>query len=734
MSTVLGTPSVGPVRRRELQRPPWFPVWSKPAALRALRATIVMPGLFALADRVLGNLQIALFAGFGSFATLVLVTFAGTWRDKLRAHLGLALAGSVLLVIGTAVSGSTVVAALVTVPVAFAVFFSGVAGPNAATAVTGALLAYVLPAASAGTMSMVPDRLAGWWMASAAGTAAVLLIATPPTGDRLRASVAGLTGTIADTIEAALRGDLDEPTLSGVVDAKHDLLVQFNATPFRPTGLAIRDQALSQTVELLEWCASLVVDTLRHHADLSSAPEAARDLFAACAEILRTAGGLFQGEPCRPDLERLDECRTASLSWVRGLSPAQPGYEDHARLALDAHTLATSVLAVGADALIAARLVDSDWLAEARTRWFFESTPVDLRRTAAVRRYAGVAARHASVRSVWFVNSLRGALALAAAVAVAGLTGVQHGFWVVLGTLSVLRTTASATGATALRALLGTAVGFAAGAALLLAIGTGSTALWIALPVAVLIASYTPGTAPFALGQAAFTVTVAILFNVLVPVGWKVGELRVEDVALGCAVSVAVGALWWPRGVAPLVGDDLADAYRTGADYLRQAVEWVCGTTQQTPVAGAAAITAGARLDEALRGFTSEQGTKLIPKEDLWRLVGGTLRLRLTAHAIAVLPRACARETADTGAELSRRVESLGAFYAQLAAQVGRPGERPAAGLGVPSPAEVSGGEHLSSRHAIWLHEHLDRLSENLADLVTPANHLAAVRSRPWWR
>ena len=85
----------------------------------------------------------------------------------------------------------------------------------------------------------------------------------------------------------------------------------------------------------------------------------------------------------------------------------------------------------------------------------------------------------------------------------------------VLGTLSVLRTSAVATGATAWRALAGTVVGFAIGAALLAAIGTGPVALWVVLPVAVLIASYAPGTAAFLVGQAAFTITIVVLFNLL---------------------------------------------------------------------------------------------------------------------------------------------------------------------------------------------------------------------------
>ena len=144
--------------------------------------------MFAFALEVLGNIQMATFAAFGGFATLVLVSFGGSRRDKLAAHVALAVAGSVLLTIGTAVTSSTALAAIVTLPVAFVVFFAGVAGPNAAAAVNGALLAYVLPAASPGTLSMVPDRLAGWWLASVAGTAAVLVLSPSTRGDRLRAA------------------------------------------------------------------------------------------------------------------------------------------------------------------------------------------------------------------------------------------------------------------------------------------------------------------------------------------------------------------------------------------------------------------------------------------------------------------------------------------------------------------------------------------------------------------
>ena len=213
----------------------WVPRWSVPAAMRGVRAMVVASGLFALTHAVIGNPQMATFAAFGSFATLVLASFAGTWRDKLLAHLALALTGSVLLTIATIVSSSTVLAAIVTVPVTFAVFFAGVTGPNAASGVTGALLAYVLPAASVGTVGMIPDRLIGWWMASVAGTAAVLLFSPRAAGGNpLSAAASKLATTLADELDAALRGEPPEDHLAAALAAKRDLLARFTADSPRP--------------------------------------------------------------------------------------------------------------------------------------------------------------------------------------------------------------------------------------------------------------------------------------------------------------------------------------------------------------------------------------------------------------------------------------------------------------------------------------------------------------------
>ena len=72
------------------------------AALKsAARAAIVMPAVFALADKVIGQPQTSIFAAFGSFAMLVLVEFGGPPRTRLLAYVGLACVGAAFITLGT---------------------------------------------------------------------------------------------------------------------------------------------------------------------------------------------------------------------------------------------------------------------------------------------------------------------------------------------------------------------------------------------------------------------------------------------------------------------------------------------------------------------------------------------------------------------------------------------------------------------------------------------------------
>jgi uncharacterized membrane protein YccC len=777
--------------RAQRTRPAWWPAWSVPAAMRTARAVVVIPSLFALTYEGFGNLQMALFAAFGGFANLVVASFGGTRRDKAVAHFLLAVTGSIGLIIGTAVSGIQWLAVLVTIPVTFGVFFAGVAGPNAASGVIAALFPYVLPVATAGTISMIPDRLAGWWLASAVSTVAVLVFSPPSPGDRLSAAAAGSARALATTLDGAARGTATPADHQACLAAKHELMNAFASTPYRPTGLATSDQAMASVVQYLEWSTALVADATDGHPNLDRADPPDRDLFAETAVVLRQTAELLADRDRTaplPDVDELERRREASIAYRRSAGPDgdYDSVQAAARQAFHAQAISLAVRGLVADALIATRRADPETIAARRRGWYGaqpEGTDAE-RRVAALYGALGVLTRHASIRSVWFLNSLRASLALAAAVLVADVSGVQHGFWVVLGTLSVLRTSASSTESTALRALGGTVIGFVVGALLLLGIGTSTPALWAALPIAIAVAAYAPGTLPFIFGQAAFTVVVVVLFNLLVPAGWRVGLLRIEDVAIGCAVSLVVGVLFWPRGAASVVGDDLADAFRVGAAYLTESVQWALGTRQEAPDAGPAAVTAGIRLDEALRGFLAEQGAKHLSKPDLWMLVMATMRLRLTAYSLAGMREpAHARHHRQRGMAYAKGVlteatAELEAFYDRIAVLVGRPMAHevlmpvsvPAfSGLNGTIPAQDASREDVSAvvqvgaalgaatadgddsepaddadlvriitaRHdprLLWVHEHLQHLSSHAQTITEPATHVAEQRRLPWWR
>lgn len=67
------------------------------ALRRAARAAIIMPAMFAVGDKVIGNPQVATFAAFGSFAMLLLVDFGGPMTERLQAQAALAVTGGSFL-------------------------------------------------------------------------------------------------------------------------------------------------------------------------------------------------------------------------------------------------------------------------------------------------------------------------------------------------------------------------------------------------------------------------------------------------------------------------------------------------------------------------------------------------------------------------------------------------------------------------------------------------------------
>src|SRR5215468_1585961 len=742
---------------------------------RSVLAAVVVPAIFAIARAITSNAQVPLFASFGAFALMLFVSIPGTRREKLRGYLALIAAGALLIVLGSLCSTQDVLAVCGMAVAAFVVLFAGVLSPAAALGSTYLLLAFVLSVNVPVPPGQIPARLAGWALAAAAAVPVILLVWARPWYDARRAALATAAERLADLVQAHADGHRDPPAHAAAESALHKLRKDFAATPYPPTGLASSQVAVAKLLSRVEWAGVLAVIG-PGEVDLILNSPTARELNAATAQALRcvsavigpTAEGHSPGRQAAAELtaalEELHRDRRASLRWAvdRLVNQATLGSDIQEKASASAlafvdPTFRTRRLGLATEEMGALALEAAGFEVPAQ-RDIVGVRPAGF--TAGAQALWQRAATHLTVRSVWLRNSLRGAAALAVAVAVARMTGVSHAFWVALGTLSVLRSNALGTGATALRAVAGTVVGFAIGTAIMLGVGAHTDALWFLLPLAVLVAGAAASVLSFAAGQAGFTVMVIILFNILVPAGWKVGLVRVEDVALGCAVSVVVGLLFWPRGATAAFGRALCDAYRTGSRALVTAVDRLISPGLEMPMqqADSRSMASYHLLEEAYRQFLAERGAKVIPLSTATHLLTGAARLRLAAHTLATLPvhslqmgqqpAAASISPASAAvtvaqAELQRAAHRADAWYDSFGAMLGGeheqlpPAEHDHAELRghLVRAFDLASEEHDAARvrmalRLLWADEYLDDEQESQRDLADVARPLAAQARR----
>jgi hypothetical protein len=204
-----------------------------------------------------------------------------------------------------------------------------------------------------------------------------------------------------------------------------------------------------------------------------------------------------------------------------------------------------------------------------------------------------------------------------------------------------------------------------------------------------------------------------------------------------------VGAAFWPRGASAVAADDLADTFRQTGHYFAQSVNWALGL-RPAPPDPAQAINAELRLDDGLRGLLAERGTKHVATTDLWRLLGGIVRLRLTAQSLAGLPMPDA-EPDPVSEALSGQAARLAGWLDEVADLLARPSGLapgrtraevpPAPGLAVPALAEVAARAPARTLPCtLWVEQHLQHLQPSLRGLVGPAAQIARLRRVPWWR
>lgn len=701
-----------------------------------------MPCVFAIADKVIADPQIATFAAFGSFAMLVLVEFGGPVRSRFFAYVSLACVGAVDIALGTLCSQNAWLAAGVMAVIGFAFLFSGLINGYVAAAGTAALLPFILAATIPAPASVMLARLEGWALAAGVAICAHMLLWPQRPQSSLLRDAARACLALAELADAELL--LDQESVADRTHAAGEavgaLRRQFLATPHGPTGPTSPQAALSSLVDELNWILSLLAPPERMPG-LDVCPGENAEAVAAVVAALRAAAAGMDGGDAQPDLERLHETREAvALALVRRIPDLPPIPDDQGLVSALEPAFRIRALSYATRQVAAYALTATGGAApETDDEHTFPRSVIS-----ALQAAEQLTVEHASARSVWFRNSIRGAAGLAVAVFIAQRSGLQHGFWVVLGTLSVLRSNALGTGWSILSALAGTAVGIVLGAALVLGIGTHEDVLWAVLPLAVLLGSYAPRAISFAAGQAGFTVVLFVLFNLIQPTGWRVGLVRIEDVAIGFAVSLGVGLLFWPRGAAGLLRENLAFAYQRNADYVVAAErELVEGADPGSSAAAARAADAAAhRLDDAFRQYLAERSPQAVNRESVATLIAGAARLHRVAESLSSLAR-----MADGGVRLERcgvnldvEVQALRSWYVTLGDALGR-------SMTVPAPHlrdvigrqrllecvrdAVAGGDRAMLQPALgllWASQHLDTLWELEAHL---GRHAAGTTSRP---
>ena len=728
-----------------------------------------MPAMFAFADKVIGNPEISYFAAFGSFAMLLLIDFQGTIGDRLRAQAALGVACVVLICLGTLASQSTAAAAISMTVVAFVILFAGVVSSVFASATTALLLAFILPVSLPGPASSIPDRVAGWGLAAAVSLLAISLLWPAPERnpvrtraiDACRALAARLHAEIAYVMSNDAPADQEayRAAVTAADEAVEALQTLFFATPYRPTGLTTDARAVVRLVDELRWLNAVVLHAAPKHHPRSPNRRAVAVKVSA-AEVLDRVAALLDDpgrssaelhravEKMRDELASLEQATTSQLPSddTADSDGARTGPEVVSALdpSFRAQELSFVVGQIATNADFAAAAARRGWLQRILGR-----QPAGFAGPlSSAQERAGA---HVTWGSSWLHNSLRGAVALGLAVLVADLSSVQHGFWVVFGTLAILRSNALSTGQNVLRALLGTTIGFIVGGALVYLIGTNTTVLWVLLPFVVLFAGLAPATISFAAGQAAFTMTLLILFNILVPAGWKIGLLRIEDVAIGGGVSVVVGLLFWPRGAAAALGRALSDAYTDSARYLARAVAYGVGRCDAAGPPSAAphsdalrAAAASRRLDDTFRGYLTERGSKPVPLSEVTSLVNGVAGVRLAADAVLDLwdgDGAGGGDRAAVRVELLSAAENMTGWYDHFAA--GLTGRELVPDP--PAPDEVADGRLVDAvAHdlrdsdgqgtatgvkVIWTGDHLDAVRRLQEMLVAPARAAVAAHA-----
>lgn len=596
------------------------------ALRRAARVTVAGCVAFGFGQFVLRDDTFALYAVFAAIALGVLSDVTGTPAQRTRLFLAAWPVGLALVTLGTLLAVDVWAAAAGMLVVGFCVVFAGIGGPRVAGLGNGLQLFYILPCFPPFDPGSLPSRLAGL-------SVGLLLLALadrvlwPPAAPRDFADrLAAATGPLVAWLDAvAARGATDPALPAAATSALRELSMDRVPRAERPAGPGIRDRSLTVAAVAARSAVARMVGLTRRVDAPRPIPDAVAVLLAETADALRPAAAALRGAGPAPRLEPLDDALARFLDLRVALVAA--GDTEIQRHDMRCGTAAVMVVESVQSLVVAVAAAVGAPVPQAVRSGRVAPATFSYLTCGLLARWGRRFRTHLSIHSVYLQNAVRLAVGLAAARLIADLPQISHGFWVLLATLTLMRTSLVASRAALVPAFAGVTIGALLAGLLLVAVGDHVTVYVVGLPIVMFVGLAMGPLLGAAAGQIGFTVLIAVLFAQVAPATWRLAETRLVDVVLGGLIGALIGAAVWPRGGAGEMRRTAAAVLRAGAADVLTTVRQLTGTTADPPpVSGALPLI---RLDATFAQYRAEgsPSSAAAPTVDWLALLGVGHRL-----------------------------------------------------------------------------------------------------------
>ena len=465
---------------------------------RGVQLAIAVPLIAFLVSRVALDPEGVVYGALLATTILANSDFSGPWQVRVFGPIATAGFAGIAVVIGILASVNLVSVVLVTLVVGTGLAFVPTLRGLPAAGAPSVLLMYAIAVTTDVKLADLPKVVLG--LAIGVGVTVVVLLLVFPRDARsqIRIDIAIAMRAQADYVSARwLRQGNPDTTYEHYRETIDTLTRDWIGKPFRPAGTAESNHALI----LLASRMRVVFDSLPGIPIPDESDDVSATATMAVATMRANADALDGISP-PPSLNDIDDQREDARDFV----VRQIRMNVQPRIAIEKTRRrhgAQILLALAADASVMVQRVLGD------------TRKTDQRTLETPERWWTDLAVNATLRSPWGRHAVRTGIALAAAAAVVSIADLSHGYWVILGVISVLRIDAAATGRQAARALTGTLVGVVIGFFVLLALNPYPAAVWLLAPIAAFMAAWSSRAIGFAVGQGAFSFFVLVLFGAL---------------------------------------------------------------------------------------------------------------------------------------------------------------------------------------------------------------------------